>query len=311
MFFIMSASFESISFGFAPALQKSSVFDEVRLGEVNRACSTDWGVGGKGANVARMVVQLGGRSRLLGFSGGANGRRYEALLREEGVVHEHVAVAGETRICHTLLQSDGALTTELVEEMPGVTAADEAAMWELITSFDLRGVHALSGKLPAGLSVDFYARICGVIREQGGRAILDTQGEPLRWAWEQAPFVKLNREELTRTVGVADVVEAGRLALEAGASGLLVTDGAETAMLFTGEERFRIEPVGVQTVNPVGSGDAVTAGMVVALQGGESLEDAVRLGMACGASNAAQMACGVIDRDQVMALRERVVLERI
>ena len=42
-----------------------------------------------------------------------------------------------------------------------------------------------------------------------------------------------------------------------------------------------------------------------------SLEDAVRLGMACGASNAAQMACGVIDRDQVMALRERVVLERI
>ena len=37
-----------------------------------------------------------------------------------------------------------------------------------------------------------------------------------------------------------------------------MAEGAETAMLFTGEERFRIEPVGVQTVNPVGSGDAVT-----------------------------------------------------
>ena len=176
---------------------------------------------------------------------------------------------------------------------------------------DLRGVHALSGKLPAGLSPDFYARICGVIRDQGGVALLDTQGEPLRLAFEQAPFVKLNREELTRTIGVEDVVEAGALALEAGASGLLVTDGTNPSMLFSGEECFRIEPVRVNTMNPVGSGDAVTAGMVVALQRGGSLEEAVRLGMACGASNAAQAACGVIDLEQVALLQERVALERV
>lgn len=311
MFMSMSASFESISFGFAPALQKSSVFEAVRLGEVNRARSTHWGIGGKGANVARMIVQLGGCARLLGFSGGVNGERYERLLVEEGVRHEHVRVAGETRICHTLLESDGALTTELVEEMQAVSAADEAAMWDLIAAADLRGVHALSGKLPAGLSDDFYARISGVIRDQGGVAIVDTQGEPLRMALQQGPFVKLNREELTRTIGVEDVVEAGVLALEAGASGLLVTDGANTSMLFSGEECFRIEPVRVEPVNPVGSGDAVTAGMVVALQRGGSLEEAVRLGMACGASNAAQVACGVIDLEQVAVLKEQVTLERV
>jgi 1-phosphofructokinase family hexose kinase len=307
----MSVYFESISFGFAPALQKSSVFEAVELGEVNRARSTHWGIGGKGANVARMIVQLGGRVRLIGFSGGANGERYERLLLEERVKHEHVRVAGETRICHTLLQSDGALTTELVEEMQAVTAADEAAMWDLIMAADLRGVHALSGKLPAGLSDDFYARICRVIRDQGGVAIVDTQGEPLRLAWQQGPFVKLNREELTRTIGVKDVVEAGAVVLEAGACGLLVTDGANASMFFSGKECFRIEPVRVETVNPVGSGDAVTAGMVVALQRGEVLEEAVRLGMACGASNAAQAACGVIDLEQLAMLQEQVTLERV
>ena len=305
----MASPTKSICFGFAPALQKISRYDDMKLGEVNRAWESRWGLGGKGTNTARMIRQLGGNSFLVGFCGGANGSRYLHLLDKEGIDHDHVTVKGETRICHTLIEEQA--VTELIEEMPAILPKELAKMKQLIKSLDLSGMVALSGKVPAGIPDDFYEQIAAVVRRQGGRVILDTQGEPLLRALDQHPFVKINREELCRTMQASTLLGAAESLLMKGASGLLVTDGAQPAQLFNDGKHWQVQPPKLDAINPVGSGDAVTAGMMVALDQGASVREAVRLGMACGAANALQLMCGILDIVDVNRLQEDVLIERV
>ena len=305
----MASPTKSICFGFAPALQKISRYADMKVGEVNRALESRWGLGGKGANTARMIHQLGGGTFLVGFCGGANGERYLHLLDEEGIDHHHLSVAGETRLCHTLIEDQA--VTELVEEMPAILPKELAMMEQQITSLDLSGMVALSGKLPRGIPDNVYARIASVVQHQGGRVIIDTQGEPLLRALDQHPFVKINREELCRTMQASTLLVAAESLLAQGAAGLLVTDGAQPAQLFSDGKQWQVQPPKVDAINPVGSGDAVTAGMMVALEQGASMREAVRLGMACGAANALQLMCGILDIVDVNRLRENVQIMRV
>ena len=62
----------------------------------------------------------------------------------------------------------------------------------------------------------------------------------------------------------------------------------------------------IEAVNPVGSGDAVTAGIAVELARGRALTDAVVTGMACGAANALNLISGCLRPDDVARLRPLV-----
>lgn len=294
--------------GFTPCIQRILEFPVFRKGQVNRSTGLTLCIGGKGANTARQVKQLGGQPRLIGFAGGANGRLLEKMLRLEGIAFDHVETAGETRICQTLVETGNPETTELVEEMPAVTADEWAAMLRRFESETLsNSIVTLSGKLPAGLPDDAYARMIARIARQGGEVILDAPGEPMRLALEHRPFmVKINDEELLSSIGGADVPSACRRLLEQGARSVLITRGSRSAFYFDDRRALELHPPVIKAVNPVGSGDAVTAGLAFDLSRGRSVTDALITGMACGAANALNLISGFLKRDDVERLRSFV-----
>jgi sugar/nucleoside kinase (ribokinase family) len=57
-------------------------------------------------------------------------------------------------------------------------------------------------------------------------------------------------------------------------------------------EVWRQAPAAGDVVNPIGSGDAFTAGLAAALGAGKDLRDAVSEGHRCGLLNAQQLAPG-------------------
>jgi len=303
-----TASKPIICCGFTPCLQRVLTFEKFEKGRVNRAESVRVGLGGKGANVARMLKQLGGNPVLLGFAGGLNGKRFSALLKEYGVAHEMVWVSGETRICETLVEAGNPEPTELVEEMPAISPLEWEKMVQLFRSLNLKdAVVPIAGKLPAGAPVDGYAQLCEVVCEKGGRVVLDTSGEPLLSALRHRPFmVKLNREELFSTVGIAEMFEACNRVLSLGAESVLVTDGAKKAFYVSKSAQLEITPPVIDAVNPVGSGDAVTAGMSKVLSEGGDLRHMLVEGMACGAANALNLVSGSLKMRDVEWLRESV-----
>ncbi len=299
--------------GFTPCVQRIIEYAQLRKNEVNRALRVTVGVGGKGANTARVATRLGGAPKLVGFAGGANGRLLEEMLNAEGVAFEHVEVAGETRICQTLLEAGNPETTELVEEMPPISSGEWKRMRALFQSLELSGALVpISGKLPAGAPEDAYAQLVEIAARQGGRVILDAPGEPLLLALEHKPFVvKINDVELLQTFGDDDLLAACGELVGRGAQSVLITRGSRSAFFVDGFQTLEVFPPKIDAVNPVGSGDAVTAGMAFELARGGDMAAAVAMGMACGAANALNLISGFLKPDDVARLRTQVRVETV
>jgi fructose-1-phosphate kinase PfkB-like protein len=103
--------------------------------------------------------------------------------------------------------------------------------------------------------------------------------------------VKPNREELERTLGrkldSADAIF--------GAAAELRRQGAQWVIVSRGEEPLCVSgpdgdrcfiPPAIRTLNPIGSGDCLSAGMAFGVTRGLSVPEAIRLGMGAAAQNA-------------------------
>jgi uncharacterized glyoxalase superfamily protein PhnB len=151
-------------------------------------------------------------------------------------------------------------------------------------------------------------------------AIVDAQKALLRGALAEGPFlVKPNLEEtavaldLSLTDDEEDDAEAAVAALiEVGAEWALVTTGATGAMLGDASGgRWKLQPPKVEAVNPIGSGDALAAGLAVALARGETVPEAAAFGTACAAANVLTPTSGVVRPEDVERLRPAVRLTRL
>ena len=78
--------------------------------------------GGKGLNAARAVATCGEKIVATGFVGGNNGRLLCELLDADGIEHDFVHVAAETRCCVNVLEPNGR-STEFLEPGRAVSAA--------------------------------------------------------------------------------------------------------------------------------------------------------------------------------------------
>ena len=132
--------------------------------------------------------------------------------------------------------------------------------------------------------------------------MIDTQGDVLREAVQEHPFLlKLNAEELAATCGTAPSdVSCGISAIQKlGAQRVMVTQGGERVWLADETGIHEFKPPVIDPLNPIGSGDSVTAGLLFQLAQGASLRDAALYGIACGTANAMTPEPGLIRLEKV------------
>jgi fructose-1-phosphate kinase PfkB-like protein len=173
----------------------------------------------------------------------------------------------------------------------------------------------MSGTIAPGGPADLYAQCVRLAHDAGALAIVDAQGPALIAALPAGPdLVKPNRAELAATVGreLADehaVLAAIRELAERGARRVVVTAGREPTLLFDGTQVWRIRSPRLATLNPIGSGDALTAALVWRLVRGDDLGEAGRWGSAAGAANALTWMAGEVSRADVERLAGEVGVE--
>jgi tagatose 6-phosphate kinase len=300
--------------GLTPALQELREFARFRLGEVNRAAAILRSAAGKGVNVARVLRQLGGRPLLLGFAGGDTGRFVRACLRRARVAERLTPTRAATRVCTTILDRATGTATELVEEAALPTERE----WRLFFAAVERArrqAHrmVIAGALMPGARPDVYRRLA----ETGLPLIIDAQMEPLLLALLSRPLVaKLNVQEMENTLRhrcaePRAILAGARELLARGARHVVVTDGPKGAWLVGPEGAWHCRPPRVAAVNPVGSGDAMTAGICRGLDQRRPLPEAVRLGLACGAANALTRAAGDVVPADVRRIEPLVRVRRV
>ena len=298
-----------------PAWQEVIQFDAVRLGAVNRASDTTVCAAGKGVNVAKALQTLGGHPLLLGFVGGPAGRLLAAGLRRARVPNRFVVQPRPTRVCRTLVERGTRRVTELVEEAP----LPDRAAWRKFFAGYRRLVHGsrlvvIAGAPMPGAPADVYARLAREARNAGVPVIMDSRGEPLLGALPFKPLVaKLNREELEATVGrplfsTQAIIAAARRLIGKGAQHVVVTAGSQGAWLVSPDRVWRFAPPPIKALNPIGSGDAMTAGIAFALARGFPLTEAVRRGVACGTANALTLLPADLAPSSVRRLISKIVV---
>jgi len=295
--------------GLSSAWQRTIEVDGFEIGEVNRATRVTEHPGGKGVNAARVATQLGADARLLTIAGGRHGELLTRSLKQQGIRARIVTVAAETRVCQTLIAKGKA--TELVEECGALTKAEvDTVLSQFETQLAKARLVVLIGTVPPGCGDDFYEILTRETVRRGVPVLVDTQGKQLLNAIREKPFlVRINRREVAAATRMrcerhGETMDAGRKLVRMGAQSLIISNGAKELWMLPHGLGFH--PPRVAAVNPVGSGDAMMAGLACALHDGKDLIRAVHLGMACGAANALTPTAGSVRRTDVNALLRRM-----
>jgi 1-phosphofructokinase len=254
---------------------------------VQRAASVSVEAGGKGINVSRNLVANGAPSRAVAPIGGPSGEQFLSLLEGMEVELVRVPVAGPVRINTALAERSGALTKinaggptlseEEIERLLAETAAAaRGAIWL-----------AACGSLPPGAPDDLLARVVVAAHEAGCMAAADSSGAPLAATLKAGPdLIKPNAEELAELVGkplatFGDVLAAAKEACARGAKSVLVSLGADGAILLNEDGALHAQTPPFVPRSTVGAGDALLAGFLAAGGEGESaLIEAVAWGAA-------------------------------
>jgi len=284
-------------------------FSNLSIGQVNRAGSVTLSSGGKSTNVARVLMALGESPLVTGFAGGDTGNTMVSFLLGTGLEPDMVWTSKATRICATLIDETTGSVTELVEEAPLPTSDEWSSLDEkLAMLLEKSDMMVLAGAPPPGSPADIYARFAQQAQERGAAVLIDARDEVLTQALPHFPLLaKLNDQELAATYGKPIDAEesfraAGRKLIEGGAQWCLVTRGKMEAWLVNETAAWRFRPPAVDVLNSVGSGDAATAGIAAGLRRGQSMPDAVRLGIACGSASATTLTPGDVDAGFVAKL---------
>jgi 6-phosphofructokinase 2 len=276
-----------------PAIDVSTSIEYVVADEKLRCGPPTYEAGGGGINVARAIHRLGGDALALFPAGGPAGQLLTSLLASEGVPHRAMAIAAWTR--ENLNATETVTHRQFRFLMPGplLSAAEWPAMLGMLAELTPRPRFlVVSGSLPPGVPVDFYARVASAARHSGLKVVLDASGEPLRRAVDIGVYLlkpSLHEfEELTgeRAADESRLLLLGRRLVDEKRCELLVLSlGARGVLWISESDRGRLAAPAVPVKSSVGAGDSMVAGIVLALSRGKTMRDAIVFGVAAGAAS--------------------------
>lgn len=234
-----------------PSVDRTVTLTEpLRRGQVHRAASVTSHPGGKGVNVAR--VAAAGGAPVLAVLPGTDDDPVVGGLRAAGIGHRTVAVPGTPRTNLTIAETDGT-TTKINEPGRPLSAAQLAELAEvLVASAAEADWIVLSGSLPPGVPVDWYAELVGLLSDATAPTNPETGVRPDPATASFANPALVHGQARPRTRVAVDTSDAPLLALFAETRGTapdLIKPNAEELAQLTG-----LDPVALE--NPGAAADA-------------------------------------------------------
>jgi tagatose 6-phosphate kinase len=303
------------------ALDRTLTVPNFQRGQRHRASQGLSLAGGKGINIARALKRLDVPVVATGLAGGRTGVWIVEELTAEAILNDFVRIADESRTSTAVVDPTGGSYTEINEWGPEVEP-DELAMLLDKVDYLSRGADfvVFAGSLPRGVEDTFYAEAIRDLNRRHVRAVLDSEGPPLRHGTEVEPYlVSPNQREAEGLVGQElndqeDFMMALDRIADMGARNVLITSETGCFSLFREDRRrllFRAEAPRIDPVSAVGSGDVLLAGFLAARVGEEPLEAALRRAVAAGAASTLELGAGRFEPREATRLAAGVRVEEL
>lgn len=242
--------------------------------------------GGKGANQAVAASRMGAQVMLVGRVGADTyGNELRSVLSREGVDLTALRAAAGVASGVALITVDDASGENTIVVAGGANRC--------VTSEDIEGVAGLIRSadvilMQLEVPIEPVAAAARLAAASGRRVVLNAApaAELPAELWECLGVLVVNRGEGAVLAGESERTPPERLAqslLDRGVSGVVITLGAEGAIVAEKAITKHIPSIEVEAADSVGAGDAFCGALAAMLAEGRSLVDAAKIGCVAGA----------------------------
>jgi 6-phosphofructokinase 2 len=275
-----------------PSLDKSTHFTGLVAEQKMRCQKPRYDAGGGGINVSKAIAKLGGNSTCVFTSGGSSGEMLEELVANENLESNVIKTKNWTR--ENFIAFENTSKAQYRFGFPGNEFYEDEKDKILQTIKELKTNYlVISGSLNEGLPTNFYQKIATIAKESNIKVIVDTSGEALQKVLETGVYlIKPNIGELAKLIGVerlelTEVEKSAKKLIENKSAEIVVVSlGADGAILVTKDETHLVKAPKVEKKSTVGAGDSMVGGMVWGLSQNKTLKEVIQIGVCCGTAAA-------------------------
>ena len=269
----------------SPSIDYYVLLENLYKGKINRSKTEYVRVGGKGINVSKILKELDIDSIPVIFTAGFTKDKIIEDLNNSKLSYHEISVGGMNRInVKIAAQEETAINTN------GLYINNEKIqeLLEYLKNLQDGDYLVLSGSIPNGVDKNVYKKIVSVVAEKDIKVIVDAEKDLLLGTLSYHPFlIKPNLEELEQIAGrslptEADIYNEACKLIEKGALNVLVSLGEKGILYVTSDlSKIYLPSIEVNVINTTGAGDSLVAGVLAGVVQNKSLNDSLKLGLAC------------------------------
>jgi len=299
----------------SPSLNRTVEVEEIIYDDANEVIEEKNAVGGKGIDISRVVKELGGQSVALGYVGGYNGLEVEGRLINEGIVCDFTRINDEIRSNIIIYQRKKNLQTLLSTYGPEIKPFEISALHNKVREVPNESFVVLCGSMPKGMSDNFFAQLITTLKEKNVKVVLDSDDEALARGLNAGPFlIKPNIHEFGRLINknindMNDILEEAKPYLNM-VDYIVVSAGARGVVGVSRAGNYHVVPPKVKVRSSLGAGDSLVAGIVFALNKGDSFEESLALGVACGTATTLKPGNTLCTKEDIDIIKKDVIIKK-
>ncbi len=300
----------------SPAIDRVGKLKKLTLGRVNIVDDISDQFGGKGINMADVLVQFGVKAIASGLMGSKSVVDFKGSLQERGIEYAFSTVPGETRKNIKLYDEENGQITDINFPSFECSTADVDLVLAMVMAYDFDYI-ALGGSLPKALPKDSYAYMIKELKKYKKKVLLDTSGEPLKLALKVKPwFIKPNNFELEDLAGktltsIDDyLIEAQKLQKQ-DVENVAVSLGEEGAVFCTKEGSYICSFPPQKVVSTIGAGDTLVGAWLAAKIQGHNDADAAKIATATSAISVTHLGVGVTTMEDMEKLKAQIQIQKM
>jgi len=300
------------------SIDRRFVTSGAKQGEVNRVLECTYTAGGKGLNVSRILKLSGEKLLAGGLAGGYAGKYIEAELDNMQIPYNFYHVAGESRSCINIWDKETKQQTEYLE--PGFVVTQEEAEG-FRTHFQAQiqdaDILTISGSVPKGIDTDFYRDLIAAAKGCGKKVILDTSGELLVSGIQAKPTViKPNIDEIRTLTGrkcedLDQIIDAAEMLHSDGVEYVVISLGGKGSVMKSTDGVYQTIIPEIKTVNTVGCGDSMVAGLAIGLKRDYSSEELLKQAAAIATAAAMSEGTGYYEQNNMKQIYDQIMIRKL
>ena len=290
--------------------------DNLNVGRLNRLRGKVETYSGKALNVAIGVSRLGGDSFTTGFMFEDGGKQFEDRLKSEGVGYKFIYNKGSVRVNYKIIDNK-AMLTEINDKGEEVSREKQLELISYVKDISrAASVAVMSGSLPKGVDSSFYGEVLSVIPDNV-KIIVDTEKDNLKSALSRGVYlIKPNLAELEEYAGeklhsMTEILEVAKKMIKRGTKLVIVSLGADGAILTDGTESYYCKSANVAVNSTVGAGDSMVASAAVQIEKGAPLSEVLKCAVAAGTASITTPGTNLFYKDKYEEVYAKLSIEKI